>query len=122
MTIVALLVGALIAALINALLIWVIGKLGVGIEVEGFGPALLTAFLLALFTAFTYFVWGLLNYTPETGWVGAVSHIVTSAAGLLAAGSIVKGLRVKGFLGAVLAIVAISAVGWLANWLISLVL
>ena len=121
MIIVALIVGALFGALVNALLIWAIGKLGIGMEVDGFGPAIFTAILMAVFTVIFHFVWGLFNFSPGTGWTGFVTNLVASAGALLIAGGIVKGLRVKGFVGAVLAVFGMTAVGWLANWLINLV-
>jgi putative membrane protein len=114
-------IAALVAALVNALLIWIIGKLGIGIEVDGFGPAILTAILMAVFTVITHLIWGLLNFSPGAGLSGFVTNLVASAAALLFAGGIVKGLRVKGFLGALLAVLGMTGVGWVANWLINLV-
>jgi putative membrane protein len=119
--ILVLVVAALVGALINALLIWVIGKLGVGMEVDGFGPAFLTAILMAVFTVIIHFVWNLLNFSPGAGWSGFVTNLVASAAALLTAGGIVKGLRVKGFVGALVAVLGMAGVGWLVNWLIGLI-
>ncbi len=119
--IVILVVAALVGALLNALLIWLIGKLGVGMEVDGFGPAFLTAILMAVFSVITHLIWGLLNFSPEAGWSGFVSNLVASAGSLLVAGGIVKGLRVKGFLGAVLAVLGMTGVSWLAAWLLNLI-
>ena len=119
--IVILLVGGLVAMLLNALLIWVVGKIGVGMEVDGFGPALITALLMFVFSVITNLIWGLFNFAPESGWSGFVSRLVASAGALLIAGGIVKGLRVKGFLGALLAVLGMAGVGFLANWLIGLV-
>ena len=116
-----LVVAALFGALLNALLIWVIGKLGVGMEVDGFGPAFLTAILMAVFSVITHLIWNLLNFAPEAGWSGFVTNLVASAGSLLAAGYVVKGLRVKGFLGAVLAVLGMTGVSWLAAWLIGLI-
>jgi putative membrane protein len=119
--IVILLVGGLVAMLLNALLIWVVGKIGVGMEVDGFGPAFITALLMFVFSVITNLIWGLLNFAPEAGWSGFVTRLVSSAGALLVAGGIVKGLRVKGFVGALLAVLGMTGVGWLANWLIGLI-
>ena len=116
-----LVVAALVGALLNALLIWVIGKLGVGMEVDGFGPAFLTAILMAVFSVITHLIWNLFNFTPGTGWSGFITNLVASAGSLLVAGGIVKGLRVRGFLGAVLAVLGMTGVSWLAGWLINLI-
>ena len=120
MEIVGLIIGILIGALLSGLIIWVVGKLGLGIEVDGFGPAFLTAIVIAIFNAFANWLWGVLGYTPEGGWLGAVTHLVLAAGFLVGAGSLIKGLRVKGFVGALIASVAIAAVGWLISWSVSL--
>jgi len=116
MNIIGLIIGALIGALFSGLIIWLIGKLGWGLEVDGFKPAYLAAILIALFNAFANWLWGVLNYTPEGGWLGAVTHLLIAAVFLLAAGQIIKGLRVKGWGGALLAAVIMAAVGWLITW------
>lgn len=120
MEIVGLIIGILIGALFSGLIIWVVGRLGWGIEVDGFGPAFLTAIVIAVFTSLANWFWGIIGYTPEGGWLGAVTHLILAAGFLVAAGSLIKGLRVKGFSGALIAAVAIAAVGWLVGWGVNL--
>jgi hypothetical protein len=41
-------IGIVISTVISGFLIWLVGKLGLGIEVSGFGPAFMTGFVIAL--------------------------------------------------------------------------
>ena len=117
-----LLLGALFAALLSALFIWLVGKLGWGMEVSGFGAAFLAAILMAVFSAILYWILGMVNLDPQGGFWGGLVHLVTSAVALLIAARSVKGLRVNGFLGAVIAVIGMSAIGWLINWVASLLI
>jgi len=120
MTIVGLIIGILIGALFTGLIIWIVGKLGLGLEVSGFGPAFIAAIVIAILNGLVAWLLGALNLTIGTGIVGAIIHLVIAAVVLMAAGNFVKGLVVKGFTGAVVAALAIAAVGWLITWGLSL--
>ena len=120
MNIVGLIIGILIGALIGGLIIWIVGKLGLGLEVSGFGPAFIAAIVIAVLNGLVAWLLGALNLTIGTGIVGAIIHLVIAAVVLLAAGNFVKGLVVKGFIGALVAALAIAAVGWLLAWGVSL--
>jgi len=116
MTVVGVIVGILIGSLFTGLVIWVVGKLGLGLEVKGFGPAYVAAIVIAILNALVAWLLGALGVTIGGGFLGAVIHLVIAAIVLMAAGNFVKGLVVKGFTGAVIASLAIAAVGWLVTW------
>ena len=119
MEIVGLIFGILIGALLSAVIIWIVGRLGIGIEVDGFGPAIIAALVIAVISQVLTWVLGLLGI--EMLLLGAIVHLIIAALVLMLAGNFVSGLRVKGFLGAVIAALAIGAVGWLLAWLVSLI-
>ena len=121
MEIVGLIIGILIGALVSALIIWIVGKLGLGIEVDGFGPAFIAALVIAVISGLLTWLLGLVGITIGGGLLGAIVHLVIAAIVLMLAGNFVSGLRVKGFLGALIAAIAIGAVGWLLAWLVSLI-
>jgi putative membrane protein len=98
------------------LIIWIVGKLGLGLEVSGFGPAYIAAIVIAILNGLVAWLLGVLGITIGAGFLGAVIHLVIAAVVLMAAGNFVKGLVVKGFTGAVVAALAIAAVGWLIAW------
>lgn len=52
--------------------------------------------------------------------LGAIVNLIIAALVLMLAGNFVSGLRVKGFLGALIAAIAIGLVGWLLAWLVGL--
>ena len=108
-TLVGVIIGILVGALFSGLIIWVVGKLGWGIEVDGFGPAFLAAIVIAVLNAFTAWFWNLIGFESAS----IPTHIILTAGFLVAAGSLVEGLRVKGFLGALIAAVVIAAIYWL---------
>jgi putative membrane protein len=120
MSIIGLIIGILIGALFTGLIIWIVGKLGLGLEVSGFGPAYVAAIVIAVLNGVVAWLLGVLGITIGGGFVGAVLHLVVAAIVLLLAGRFVKGLVVKGFTGALVAALAIAAVGWLIGWGVSL--
>lgn len=122
MTIVGAIIGILIGSLFSGLVIWVVSKLGLGLEVTGFGPAYVAAIVIAILNMLVVWLLGALGITIGAGILGAIIHLVIAAIVLMAAGSFVKGLVVNGFGGAVVAAVAIAAVGWLVSWVITLLI
>ena len=46
--IVGLLIGVVLGALISGFVIWIVGKLGLGLEVDGFGSAFVAAIVIAI--------------------------------------------------------------------------
>ncbi len=115
MTIAGLIVGILITTLLAGLIIWIVGKLGLGLEVSGLGTAFLAALVVAVVSALIAWLWGLMGYSPGGGLAGAIIHLLVTATVLLFADRVVPGLKVKGFTGALIAAVAIGVVGWLVG-------
>lgn len=114
-------VGLIFATVISGLLIWLVGKLGLGIEVDGFRPAFIAAFFIALAWLFANWLWNLIGYTPAGGLSGALTHLILTAAFLYAIRNSVAGLRVNGFTGALIAAAAIALITWLAGFALSAV-
>ena len=121
MNFIGLLFGALLGAIVAALVIWIVGKLGLGMEVDGFGPALLTGLLYGLLNAVINSLLGLVNFAPAGFWL-FLTNLVISAIALLLAARVVKGVRVAGFLGAVIAALGMAGVSALIAWLVGLIL
>lgn len=115
MSILGAIIGILIAAAIGGLVIWIVGKLGLGLEVDGFMPAFLAAIVIAVVAGLINWLLGLLGITIGGGLLGAIVHLVIAAVVLMISGSIVRGLRVNGFVGALIAAIAIGVMGWLVG-------
>ena len=58
MSIIDLILAILVGALISGFNIWIVGKLGLGLEVSGFGAAFIAAIIIAVVT-------GLINWLLE---------------------------------------------------------
>ena len=122
MSIVGMIIGVLIGALFSGFIIWIVGKLRLGLEVDGFGPAYIAAIVIAVLNGLVVWLLNVLHITIGGGWLGALINLVIAAVVLMFAGNWVKGLRLKGFVGALVAAVAIAVVAFLVVWVTSLLL
>ena len=106
-----------ITFLVAALVIWIVGRLKLGIEVDGYVPALIAAIVIAIVS---WLVIWLLSFFPSFGttggWFGALINLIVAAVVILISGRFVPGLRVKGFVGAIVAAISIGVVTWLLKW------
>lgn len=116
-----LLVEAIIALVLFAIVIWIVGRLGLGLEVDGFVPALIAAAVIVIITWVLNWLLGLLGLDlGAPGLITAIIAFIVSALILLFADRFVAGYRVRGFVGALIGAVALGVVGWLVNWVVGL--
>jgi putative membrane protein len=120
MTIVSVLIGIVIGGLISGFVIWVVSKLGMGLEVNGFGSAFIAAIVIAIVGGIVNWLLEVLGISIGGGWFGGLIHLIIAAIVLMVSDRLLKGFRVAGFAGALLAAVAIGAVYWLLGWVIGL--
>ena len=120
MNIVGLIVSILIGALVSGFIIWIIGKLGLGLEVSGFRAAFIAAIIIAVVAGLINWLLSTLGIHIGKGLLGGIISLVVGAIVLLISGSFVPGLKVKGFTGALIAAIAIGVVTWLLNWVVGL--
>ena len=109
---VATIIGTLIGAVFSGLIIYIIGKMGWGIEVDGYRPAYLAAIIIAVLSIITHYFWNLVGFEAPIGLPGAIINAVITAIFLQFAGDRLDGLRVKGFSGALIAALIIGAVAY----------
>jgi len=112
-------VSILIGILLYALAIWAVGKLGMGLTVSGFGPAVVAAVVISVLSWLVVWLLGALGL-GFGGFLGAVVNLVIAALVLMFAGNMVKGLRVKGFVPALIGAIAIAFVSWLIDGVVGL--
>lgn len=111
-TLIGAIIGILIGTIFNAIVLWIVGKLGIGITIEKFGTAFVAALIIAVIGVLTAnLTKGMEGAMGKFG--GTVLHIVFSAAIILLVDKIMPGMKAKGFLGAVIAAIAIGVVQWL---------
>ena len=121
-TFVPLLVVTGIIGLFSGLVIWIVGKLRLGLEVKGFGSALIAAIVIAVLAGIITFILGLAGIMDGGGLIGGIVHLIISATVLMISGRLLPGLKVNGFAGALVASIAIGAVYWLGGLLLGLLI
>ena len=112
--IVGLIIAILIGAVISGAIIWLVGKLNVGLSVDSFGWAMLAGLFIGTLTnLFNHLLPGMNEV------ITMVIHLVISAGVILLAGKLFSGVSVKGFTGALIAAVAIAVVGFVLALLLA---
>lgn len=112
-----LIIAVLLSAFFSSILIWVVGLLGLGLEVDGFGPALVAGVAIALVGGAISWALMALGIKIGNGLLRAVINIVLGAVVLLICGQLLPGLTVDGFAGVLLASIAIGVIAWLLSLL-----
>ena len=107
------LVGIVIAGVFSGILIWVVSKLNLGLSVDGFLSAFIAGVAIAILGGVIN--WGLaaIGLQLDPGIVSAIVHLIVAALVIYLAGSLLKGLTVNGFGGALVAAIAIAVLVWL---------
>jgi len=113
-------IAALVTLLLSALVIYVVGRLNLGLRVKSFGSALVAAVVIAVVSYVLLWLLGRLGITFENGLIGAILWLVVSAVVLLISGRLVSGISVRGFGGALVAAVAIAVGYWLIGLLLNM--
>jgi putative membrane protein len=57
---------------------------------------------------------------PGGGFLGAIIGLIVAAVILLISDRFVPGMKVAGFVGAIVAAIAIGVVAWFVNWVVGL--
>jgi len=105
---------------VAALVIWIVGKLKLGLTVRGFGAAIIAALVIALVSAVIVWLLGALGISLAGGFLGTIIALIVAAVVLLISDRFVPGMEVKGFTGAVIAAIAMAVVSWIVFWVLGL--
>jgi putative membrane protein len=108
------LVGFLVTWLITALSLYIISRLRLGLEIQDAGTALIAALVLGLLNAVVRPILGFLSL-PITIITLGLFALVLNALMLMLMAAIVKGVRVQGFIGALVSSVLLSILTWLIS-------
>ena len=103
----------LIALVVSALVIYIVGRLNLGLTVSGFTAAIIAALVIAVVGEIVMWLLGLLGITFGGGLLGAIVYIIVAAIILMISDRFVPGMKVNGFTGAIIAAIAIGVVGWI---------
>jgi putative membrane protein len=106
--------------LLAALVIYIVGKLNMGLQVNSFGAAFIAAIVIALVSGVINWLLGLLGITIGGGLLGGIVSLIIAAVVLLVSDKFVAGMKVNGMGGAIIAAIAIGIVSWLIYGLLGL--
>ncbi len=110
----------LLVIILSALVILIVGRLGLGLEVDNVGTAVVAALVIALVGFIFTWILAVLNIPTGSGLIGAVVNLIVAAVVIMLSGNFVEGMRVKGFGGAIIAAISISVLTFIVNWIIGL--
>jgi putative membrane protein len=119
MSILVVILSIVIAALISGLIIWIVGKLHLGLEVSGFRAAFIAAIVIAVISGLIDWLLKTIGVNLDSGLLGALTYLIVSAFVLILSTAFVPGLVVKGILGALVAAIAIGAMSFVVTLLLS---
>jgi putative membrane protein len=112
------------ALLISAVVIWIVGRMNLGMEVDGFMSAVWAALVIAIVTIVIVFLFNLIpfvnNLDQMHGLIGALIVLIVSAIVLMVSDKFLSGMKVNGFSGAIIAAIAIGVIQWLLSWVVGL--
>jgi len=110
---------SLIGIVLYALAIWLVGKLRLGLTVSGFGPAVIAAVTISLLGWLVMWLLGALGLGLG-GPLGVMVNLILAGLVLMFTGNTIKGLKVKGFVPALIGAIAIAVVSWLIDVVVGL--
>ena len=111
----------LVALIVAALVIYIVGRLNLGLTVSGFGAAIIAAVVIAVVGTIVLWLLSLLGLTVGGGLLGVIIYIIVAAVILMISDRFVPGMKVNGFTGALIAAIAIAVVSWIVTWLLGLI-
>jgi putative membrane protein len=104
-----------IIGFISGFVIWIVGKLGIGLEVRGFGSAFIAAIVIAAVAGIFTLLLAVAGVQDGDGLIGGIAHLIIAAVILMISARFLPGLKVSGFGGVLLAAAAIGAFYWLGG-------
>ncbi len=117
-----LLIAVAIVGSLSGFVIWLVSRLGLGLEVDGFGSAFLAAIVIAIMAGLITWLLSLAGVQDGDGLIGGIVHLMISAFILMVCGRFLPGLKISGFPGALVASFVIGAVYWLGGLLLGRIL
>lgn len=105
---------------VSAIVILIVGKMNLGLTVKSFSSAIMAALVIAIVGGLVVWGLGLFGITLTGGLLAAIVNLIVAALVLMIADKFLPGTEVHGFMGAIVAALAIGVVGWAVTWALSL--
>ncbi len=114
------LVSLIVWLIVSGLVIYIVGRLNLGLTVRNFTSAIIAAVVIAVVSWAITLLLGLLGITIGGGILGLIILLIIAAVVLLISDRFVSGMEVHGFTGAIVAAIAIAIVSGIVGWLLGL--
>ena len=122
-TLLGTILGLALAWAFGAVVLMIVSRLGLGLTVDGFVPAFIASAVISIVAGVIIWALGFFGISVGgPGLLGAIVSLVVAAVVLLISDRFVKGMKVNGFVGALVAAIAYGVVVWLIQWVLSLFL
>ena len=106
---------------VGAVVLMIVSRLNLGLTVGGFGSAFIASAVISIVAAIITWLIGLIGIkVGNPGLIGALVSLVVAAVVLLVSDRFVKGMKVNGFGGAIIAAISYGVIAWLLQWVIGL--
>jgi putative membrane protein len=106
--------------IVSGLVIYIVGRLNLGLTVRNFTSAIIAAAVIAVVAWAITWVLGLLGIVIGGGILGIIILLIIAAVVLMISDRFVSGMEVHGFTGAIVAAIAIAVVSGIIGWLLGL--
>jgi len=106
---------------VGAVVLMIVSRLNLGLSVDGFGSAFIASAVISIVAALITWLIGLIGIkVGNPTLIGALVSLVVAAVVLLISDRFVKGMKVNGFGGAIIAAISYGVIAWLLRWVIGL--
>jgi len=105
----------------GAVVLMIVSRLNLGLSVESFGAAFIASAVISVVAGLIHWFFGFIGFEiVNPNLLGAIVGLIVAAVVLLISDRFVKGMKVNGFVGALIAAAAYGVVVWLLQWVIGL--
>jgi len=106
---------------VGAVVLMIVSRLNLGLSVDGFGSAFIASAVISIVAAIITWLIGLIGIqVGNPTLIGALVSLIVAAVVLLVSDRFVKGMKVNGFVGAIIAAISYGVIAWLLAWVIGL--
>ena len=106
---------------VGAVVLMIVSRLNLGLTVDGFGSAFIASAVISIVAGLVTWLIGLIGIqVGNPTLIGALVSLVVAAVVLLISDRFVKGMKVNGFGGAIIAAISYGVIAWLLQWVIGL--
>jgi len=106
---------------VGAVVLMIVSRLNLGLAVDGFGSAFIASAVISIVAAIITWLIGLIGIqVGNPTLIGALVSLIVAAVVLLVSDRFVKGMKVNGFGGAIIAAISYGVIAWLLQWVIGL--